>query len=512
MRPAFYKDYFSTALGIFCLALGLLPFSKMSRAGQYDAKPTLNFQTLRDLIESHPIHSIEELLPLLPTDFRSRYTLVFASRSLQASSFENPRVLLFNEDASFMASFNGDPGQKGFHAFETMEFNPKSAEFQYREIEFKPEKITYSEVNPERCLKCHGSPARPIWDSWPLWPGVYGERYHAALSDDEQKGLDSFLARREQNSRYKHLLRSEVFANRETFNPTHENKYNGRQTLSPNEQLSRALSNLNSERIAKTLQQSPDYKHYQYALLAALSDECKPIELLFPKELREHIQKTQKEFYLRTELKNTQQDELKKLRALNPNQGVNHAFRDSEKEALEELRLIAEDGLKIPTDQWTTALESGTYDFTAPLSVRKKIENRLLAQLGQLDPKLLKFAHLRDVSPQPDYCSYLEHESIAGLSQLSAQKFATLASQAPTSLKTCAMCHDGDVGPSYPFNNPAELAKLLLQGTYPRGTLMEEIKYRLSPQAGIERMPRGRNITEEERAALEGYLQTLVRK
>lgn len=480
-----------------------------------NSNSNIGFESLKKIIEENHITSIEALLPLLPDDFRSKYALIFASRSLQGSSFADPRVLLFNEGATFMASFNGNPNQKAFYAIETMEYDSHDSEFRYREIEFptpsdKSNRVKYSEVNPERCLKCHGNPARPIWDTWPLWPGAYGERYHAPLTDQEQHGLETFLAAQPTHSRYRYLLNTGVFANKETFNPSHENKYNGRQKLSPNEQLSRSLSLLNADRIAKQVSRAKDFDHYKYAILASLHGECGSLDDFFPEDLRMTFREKKQDFLKRSELRNTEQESLKTLRLL-PQNRTKVSLRESEKESLAAFRLLVEDGLGISTDPWTTALEAGTYDFTAPKSVRTQIENRLTSLVSGSDELLARVAALSQVSSSDNYCLYLRKKSNSALDLMTAQKFAALKAVTPTSLKTCAMCHDGDVGPEFPFNDPRALSKLLGTGHYPRGNLMDEIKFRLSPAAGLEQMPRGRNITEKERADLENFLQGLLR-
>src|SRR5262249_19298254 len=152
-------------------------------------------------------------------DLRSHYVLMFRSRSLHGSSFAHPRAILFDPEARFVVSFNGDAGQAGFTALETMEFDDSDKSFKFREITFpsfapyfapraealgaskgkpgagaqgaakgEPSEarsanggVNISHPNPPRCLRCHGEPARPVWDTHPEWPGAYGERYDAGV-------------------------------------------------------------------------------------------------------------------------------------------------------------------------------------------------------------------------------------------------------------------------------------------------------------------------------------------
>src|SRR5262249_6867826 len=152
--------------------------------------------------------SVEELLPLLSPALRSRYVLIFDSRSVQEASRADPRVLLVGYEGRFIVSFNGDPQQRGFDAIETMEFDNASSSFIFREIRFPGRdaatdaEVEFSQANPARCAACHGSPAHPIWDTFPLWPGVYGERYQKELSRAESDGLADFARAQRTHPRY----------------------------------------------------------------------------------------------------------------------------------------------------------------------------------------------------------------------------------------------------------------------------------------------------------------------
>jgi len=84
------------------------------------------------------------------------------------------------------------------------------------------------------------------------------------------------------------------------------------------------------------------------------------------------------------------------------------------------------------------------------------------------------------------------------------------AGSARASLSRCASCHRGDIGPSLPFADPQELAHRLPEVRYPRGSLLQEILFRLSPSAGIEHMPMGRDLQVGERDALVAYFRGLA--
>jgi hypothetical protein len=73
--------------------------------------------------------------------------------------------------------------------------------------------------------------------------------------------------------------------------------------------------------------------------------------------------------------------------------------------------------------------------------------------------------------------------------QLDYQSKKQLA-QNPT-LKACASCHvsAANIAPQIPFNDPLALTPALQQGGYPHGTLMDEIRFRLTTTDPALHMP-----------------------
>src|SRR4051812_43977881 len=82
--------------------------SPMTQAGE------LTYEDVVELIQKNHVLSIEQLLPKLPEEFRSNYTLMYSSRSLQDASYEHPRVIMFGNDARLTCAFNGEATQLGF--------------------------------------------------------------------------------------------------------------------------------------------------------------------------------------------------------------------------------------------------------------------------------------------------------------------------------------------------------------------------------------------------------------
>src|SRR5215472_13431202 len=134
-----------------------------------------------------PVDSVSELVPLLPEELRQNFALVYDSRSPFKASItpERPRVILFTDDARLVLTFIGDEP-----AAQRRAWRPSAAE--------------------AKCERCHGADSRPIYDSYPLWPG-----YHGAVLDTfpkdrlrqrDRKNFAAFRAGAANTGAYKDLI------------------------------------------------------------------------------------------------------------------------------------------------------------------------------------------------------------------------------------------------------------------------------------------------------------------
>ncbi len=353
--------------------------------------------------------SVDELVPLMPEALRARYLLVFESRSLQGATFRDPRVLLYSEDLRFIVSFNGDPATRGHGILETMEFDDARRAFRLHEISF-PEGATgpvVSEANPPRCVRCHGSDPRPLWDTYPTWPGVYGERDHVT-SEDERAGLTSFLEHRPANPRYRALLGAEALARRSSAD---EDAYHGRDSGSRNAVFGLKLQRLRYRTIARKVIAAPRFGAFGYALLATLDGQCLDVEAFLPPKLRSTFARSFGRFADDTERANAEQEAAKVARI--------HGAAGPAPEVVESLtpfRYVVEEGLGLSTDDWTTALERGTFDFHAPQPLSPVLERELREAMVRTDPDLRRLKG--DGEHRDAYCAALRRRSLAALSRL----------------------------------------------------------------------------------------------
>jgi hypothetical protein len=62
------------------------------------------------------------------------------------------------------------------------------------------------------------------------------------------------------------------------------------------------------------------------------------------------------------------------------------------------------------------------------------------------------------------------------------------------------------------LDHAPELTALLRAGHFAHGTLMDEIRWRLAPEAGAGRMPLGTNLNDAERDALLEYFGGMLQR
>jgi len=215
------------------------------------------------------------------------YTLAKNSGSLQKSSPESPRAIMFTDTAKLVVTFNADKSQRGGQSLETVDFDEKTYNIGFREIIFKDEidktirknfaggnlknnptalhdnfglypdeiefengKIAATVANPSKCLLCHGFINQHyIWDSYDIWPTMFGEiddkptvQELADLHTFKQKGLAG-------HDRYQYLK-----GNDNAIFPYGQGiEFSGPFNERPNLRLGQFLTIRESKNLAKTL-------------------------------------------------------------------------------------------------------------------------------------------------------------------------------------------------------------------------------------------------------------------
>jgi hypothetical protein len=215
------------------------------------AHALVQFSDFENILRSPAGDSIENILGALPMEMRQNFVNIYKSHSLQQSSPENPRTLLFDSTGSLILTFNGSPDQYGYHSIESAEFNVADQRIRYREIIFrkdlkieKPEipwtedsliqtaalakdeiaffddRVLVTKANPSKCMGCHADniynmnnidgslpdrKARYIWPTYPTWQGIYGSNDSGPDAAHEPQNYAHFRSLAAQNPRYRFL-------------------------------------------------------------------------------------------------------------------------------------------------------------------------------------------------------------------------------------------------------------------------------------------------------------------
>ena len=524
------------------LAWGLLMLAWAATV-QADALDASAFEAL---LQAHDPHTVEEVLALLPAPFREHYVLMFSSRSLQQGSMLAPRAIVFGQDGRFILSFNGQAQQRGFEALETLSWDPLGKRFSFRELQFEPDAqgvrhAHLSAPNPPKCLACHGQPAHPIWDAAPLWPGAYGQVYQQRPGPAEQAGLERFASLAGGDPRYRWLAKLQDYVYRVSFHVGRQERYDNTDVESPNARLGELLAHMRISQLSKELADAAPSRALLPTLMATLH-HCTSAESLVAPSQRVAFEHAFEQFRRArsTQLKSQQQQLLARL--LDGADLTRVSKLPEDNQALIELSYWSALPLESHPLQWSLALERDSLALSASPAQMAALESALGLELLHSQPDLAALMPRRNNADggnawgsDEHYCDALQRSSASILGQAldwqrpveglglglglgrggadspseHRQTAATSAPLAPASLRLCASCHTTGAAPPIPFDEPRSLAIKLHAAGYPHGQLIDEMRYRLSAQAGTQRMPLNLHLDEASVTALLTYLERL---
>ncbi|MGE3973709.1 MAG: ankyrin repeat domain-containing protein [Bdellovibrionales bacterium] len=238
----------------------------------------LNFERLTKLIHDCGVESVDELLPLLPINFISNYTLAYATQAAIDASPDYPQTIIYGRDGKLMITFNGHKTQKGFNNLELMQFRDETKTFEFRDIHFANDgKVTVSNANPPKCLGCHGTSPRPLWDNWVFWPGKFQGEMESQFP--AEKPYYQRYLKNKHKGRYQHLP---------AFDTQPVTGLFGKQAFifGQNIKMDFFTENLMTESITRKLSTNVTLRPFRYAALAALSCSEMSIEEFIPEERR----------------------------------------------------------------------------------------------------------------------------------------------------------------------------------------------------------------------------------
>lgn len=264
--------------------LGLWPALLAAMAAVSPARAEFSIDDYLARIQSESALDVDRAVELLPEEMKSFWVLVYKSRSRHSgANATEPRVLLSTPDSTFIVSVAGGPDQVNANAVEVVQFRTDTKQFEFREILLTPggpRPYQVSTANPGMCHRCHGVPARPLWDGHDLVPGVYGGRRRDQIFRGtlEDRNFRSLLASNPaQKPLFRHLrgLRSDV-PDTESYSPGASEQ---------NTRFSANLARLTVEAFITHLRGNEGWRPYEAATKAAIWS-CANLKDYLPAELR----------------------------------------------------------------------------------------------------------------------------------------------------------------------------------------------------------------------------------
>lgn len=511
---------------------------------------SLSRKTLTHLIYNPEcgITKLEDVLARLPESHLnpSGYALFYLSRSLQGPhqmDFLNPRAILHGPNGypdnllqpRLVLSFNGKSSDPQYNSLELMQFDPSGGRsgldfYSYFEITFPDKdhlhsKIEISPNNPLKCVTCHGSPARPIYSTYPFWPGAYGSKNNIKSTSPiailEAEGYLNFRKVARHHPRYSFLKL--VSLTEET-----NEQVNFRLNTQAGS-LSSILEHIDQTRVQTLIRRLPEYEKTKYALLASLL-RCNDWPSFLPPKTWDALEKNMKQqfagqFYSSEGALDKALTDLWMRPvhlSLGPSEDANGeinrgTFLDFKH------RLISGFGpnpffLRLQVDTLTKQGEHR--DHTEFAGVRLLMEGRGLnienwfldlmqptyrnhgdwdGPLVANDPSLLPFR-------SRDACQSLKVKSLKALENLAVPRIVPPPPVGGENypaifLNTCAKCHSGQVqhAPPIPFDNPRQMNQLL------NSAFKNLIWNKLTAPEGTQ-MPPTRRLNEMELEEIREYL------
>ena len=479
----------------------------------------LDFSTLQEVITTHELTTVEDTLEYLKEyypEFFVNYILMYHSRSLQSSSFENPRALLFDRSGYFVFSFNGNSHQRGFRSLEIMQFLPEQKRFEFREISFSQsgqELPKFSEANPAKCMACHQShfrqknDPRPNWEPYNIWPGAFGSingdvpgsKY--TLKDAIEKGLDPEMVElsKQEEPQLKNFL--------ENIRPNHPRykflapEFKSKHTT----QFTEIIAAPNSLRAGRQIAEMNQtlYKYLKYPLLGLF--QCQ--QLMVTDEQFQWLQDSLQEIGRFTSIKKT------------PYGSYSTRYLDEFKSStISDGLIFLLEPFGVSTQDWsmdfqTDGLLAFSERFGVPGFPAKTAKMGYRAAVGNWEDEEGRKGLSCNVIGERAHAALQELFTGVDFESLMVSRDQSFEIQNQPLINRCIKCHesgDKDV-PYIPFSDEALLSLVLHQGAlYAPRTILEDIKFRMGPFAkGHERMPMGTVPTPQQTAELIRYLESL---
>ena len=122
------------------------------------------------------------------------------TRTEGLADVDNPRLLLLGSDMRFLIALATHPNDAKRETIDMAELVEGTGFWKFRSLDMSTTPPTLS-PDDASCIGCHGSPPRPIWGSYPDWPGAFGED-NDILTSAQATALNEILAAQAASDRF----------------------------------------------------------------------------------------------------------------------------------------------------------------------------------------------------------------------------------------------------------------------------------------------------------------------
>lgn len=209
---------------------------------------------------------------------------IFKSQKSHGSKVDHlsPQIIFFDGKKELIFTVSTNPKEKIYQKMQIMELVDDS--FQMSELDFtagKANLTTYGNSvgkQKEACQACHGKPARPIWDSYAVWPGVFFGNRSGKVGSKEMVLL--FESCEEKNLKTKARLRNSM----QSLKTICENKnhYGAADNVVKFDEY---LFSQNIRRLQRLLEKDSKTLETSAALLVGAALRCENLTGFFPDSL-----------------------------------------------------------------------------------------------------------------------------------------------------------------------------------------------------------------------------------
>jgi hypothetical protein len=486
-----------------------------------------NVQTILERIRKEKPGNLDDFLDghFLPAELWQRFILIYDSRSIQRASFEWPRVVLFSPTARLIVAFNGLKDDPHYNSLEMIQFHNETNSFEFQEVEFGgSRRFHIPESNSSKCLRCHGGDTpRPNWDSYFLWPGIFGSEddtltVNAYAEGVERSKFDEFNKGNRLRGRYRKLIKNMAFAQ---YKDQFDNKVN--KEARPNLVFTAELEKLNYRRLSTLILKSDKLRHWDAALLWALrctsedpADQSfrlfdlplqKELSLIPSLTLRNLSEKIQRLNMDSVEARLTRQKELVTSYVSQRTYELNAGGAANNLGAFESpwiLPLIyAAENAGLSTRQWSLEFKPKSYQFSHGVTSLEPLATYLTEQLVKR----------LNIKMDDRFCSVLRTRHEEEMKKLVFKRPSAWLNSNP--FDKCISCHATQATnaslrtgtPLLPFGDLTRLRhKLVADG----GQLKHDILYRIDTSVDDpEHMPQGETLSDFEKNQIREYLNSL---